>query len=74
MLKLNKTIMGAGKGNALQACVASFFGCDNVDDVPNFVTDPGKTYLQSINTGIRCGFIAAGRSILGGSDSHSDNF
>ena len=45
MRKLNQTIMEAGKGNALQACVASFFDCENVD-----VADPGKNYLQSINT------------------------
>ena len=49
MRKLDQTIMDAGTGNALQACVASFFDCASVDDVPNFVADPGKHYLQSIN-------------------------
>ena len=51
MRKLDQTIMDAGKGNALQACIASYFDCDAVDDVPNFIADPGKQhYLQSINT------------------------
>jgi len=50
MRKLDQTIVDAGKGNALQACVASYFDCVHVSDVPNFLAGlPNTTYLESIN-------------------------
>jgi len=50
MRELDQTILDSGKGNALQACVASYFDCDHVNDVPNFIAGlPNTTYLESIN-------------------------
>ena len=39
----------AGKGNALQACVASILDADDIDTVPRFLEDP-QGYLHGIET------------------------
>ncbi len=45
MIKRHQTVFEAGKGNALQACVASIFDLE-MEQVPNFITAP--SYANAI--------------------------
>ena len=36
----HQTDFTAGRGNALQACVASLFDCETIEQVPNFIAAP----------------------------------
>lgn len=46
MKPIKQTILEAGRGNALQACVASLLEL-SLEDVPNFLESPD--YLESLN-------------------------
>lgn len=49
MRKHDQTEFEAGKGNALQACVASMIGADQLTDVVDFVKEGGSDYATLLN-------------------------
>jgi len=44
-----QTVLEAGKGNALQACVATLLGVRRMEDVPDFVKEKGSAYMEALD-------------------------